>query len=47
MKNRWSDSDRRAFADGNRLRAQTIQGQRRNGPTIDEWDDDYEQEETS
>jgi hypothetical protein len=36
--NRWNDADRRAFADGNRLRAQTIQGKRFGGAEVDEWD---------
>ena len=40
--NRWSREDRRAFADGNRLRAQTIQGRRAPGPDAREWDDDEE-----
>lgn len=42
--NRWSQSDRRAFADGNRLRAQTINGKRRSGPSAQEWDWDDEDE---
>jgi len=41
--NRWSRADRQAFADGNRLRAQTIQGRRWPGPTADEWDDDEDE----
>ena len=40
--NRWSQSDRQAFADGNRLRAQTIQGRRAAGPQAAEWDWDEE-----
>ena len=35
--NKWSDADRQAFADGNRQRAQTIQGKRRPGPSKTEW----------
>ncbi len=33
----WSDEDRQRFADGNRLRAQTRPGRRREGPTADEF----------
>lgn len=39
--NRWSSQDRQAFGDGNRLRAQTIQGKRADGPLPIEWDDTY------
>jgi len=38
----WSREDRQAFADGQRLRAQTIPNQRHDGPTEDEWDDEDE-----
>ena len=38
--NTWSQSDRQAFADGNRLRAQTIHGRMRPGPSASEWDYD-------
>jgi len=38
-RNRWSASDHQAFADGNRLRAQSIPGRRRNGPALEEWRD--------
>lgn len=41
----WSQSDRQAFADGVRLRASTIRGRMRPGPTADEWD--YEDEEVT
>ena len=43
--NRWNDADRRAFADGNRLRAQTIQGKRFGGAEVDEWDWDEDEDE--
>jgi antirestriction protein ArdC len=33
----WSDEDRQNFADGNRLRAQTIPGKRREGPAAAEF----------
>ena len=33
----WSDEDRQNFADGNRLRAQTIPGKRREGPSAAEF----------
>lgn len=33
----WSDEDRQRFADGNRLRAQTVPGKRKQGPTADEF----------
>lgn len=36
----WSSADRRAFADRNILRAQTIPSLRQDGPQADEWDDD-------
>jgi hypothetical protein len=36
--NRWSAADRQAFGDGNRTRAQTIQGRRPTGPSVEEWD---------
>lgn len=42
MKNKWSKQDRQAFADGNRLRAQTIPGKRDDGPDPDEWDEEKE-----
>jgi hypothetical protein len=35
----WSANDRKAFGDGNRLRASAIPGRRFNGPAISEWDD--------
>lgn len=38
-RNTWSTSDRQAFADGNRLRASSIPGRRRGGPSIEEWRD--------
>ena len=33
----WSDADRRAFADGNFVRASSIAGRRFAGPKDDEW----------
>ena len=39
-RNRWSPDDRQAFADGNRLRAQTVPGRRAGGPSAAEWDDE-------
>ena len=45
--NRWSKEDRRRFADGNRLRASSIPGKRRPGPSADEWDLDELDEEGS
>ena len=45
--NRWSAADRRAFADGNRLRAQTIHGRRAPGPQASEWDDDDDNDDTN
>lgn len=42
---RWSAADRQAFADGDRLRAQTIQGRRRPGPSAAEWDYDDDSED--
>ena len=44
--NRWSREDRRAFADGNRLRAQTIPGRRDAGPSSSEWDWDDEDDQS-
>jgi hypothetical protein len=37
---RWGADERREFADGKRLRAQTIQGKRFDGATADEWADE-------
>jgi hypothetical protein len=42
--NRWSREDHRAFADGVRLRAQTINGRRFAGPQASEWDWDEDDE---
>ena len=42
-RNRWSPDDRQAFADGNRLRAQTVPGRRAGGPSAAEWDEDFEE----
>jgi hypothetical protein len=42
--NRWSASDRQAFADGVRLCASTIAGRRRPGPSADEWNWDEDEE---
>jgi antirestriction protein ArdC len=36
----WSDEDRQNFADGNKLRAQTVPGKRRQGPSVDEFSSD-------
>lgn len=35
----WSEADRQAFRDGDRLRASTIQGKRKPAPTLEEWGD--------
>jgi len=43
--NSWSAADRRAFADGNRLRASTIPGRVRPGPSVDEWDFDDDEDD--
>lgn len=40
----WSAADKRAFADGQRLRAQTINSKRFDGPTEDEWDDEGDED---
>lgn len=37
-KNKWSDEDRRCFADRNFLKAQTVPSRRFDGPGADEWD---------
>jgi hypothetical protein len=37
---RWSDDDRRRFADGDILKAHTIPGKRRPEPDATEWNDD-------
>ena len=34
---RWDEVERQAFRDGNRRRAQTIQGKRKPAPTVREW----------
>lgn len=34
----WNDADRRAFADGQRLRATTIPHRRKPAPEVREWD---------
>jgi hypothetical protein len=34
----WADADRRAFADGQRLRARTVPAKRKPAPTAREWD---------
>lgn len=36
----WNAAERREFADGKRLRAQTIQGKRFDGATVGEWADE-------
>jgi len=45
-KHRWNNADAQAFRDGQRLRAQTINGKRSTGPEADEWAD-WDQEVTS
>lgn len=35
---RWSEADRRRFADGDRLRAKTIPVADKPAPTVDEWE---------
>lgn len=40
LKNKWSDDDRRRFADGDRLRARAIPGKSKPGPSQHEWEDD-------
>lgn len=34
----WSAEDRRAFGDGNRLRARTVPAKRKPAPSVREWD---------
>ena len=40
MKRRWSDEDRQRFGDGDRLRASSVPGRRKTGPSADEWAED-------
>lgn len=37
MRNRWSSTDRRNFADRNILKSTRIPGRRNPGPSIEEW----------
>lgn len=37
----WSAKDRQAFADGNILKASTVPGKKADGPSVDDWDDDW------
>jgi hypothetical protein len=39
VKNRWSDRDRQAFKDGDRLRASKVPGKLVPPPDMSEWDD--------
>ena len=37
---RWSDDDRRRYADRDILKARSVPSKRADGPSADEWDDD-------
>ena len=39
-RNKWSQADRQRYADGDRLRASKRPGKRRDGPTVEEFDDE-------
>ena len=39
-RNRWSQADRQRYIDGDRLRASKRPGKRRDGPTVEEFDDE-------